>query len=205
MPVNQPWPCPLCKCTFGTAMELADHMLILGQCTVRPAMARSAPNSHRTSLDNGLHCRRCGAAHYLDTVIPGDAWNAIEGDKFGILCAPCIDTLLAEKGLMCEAKFYFIGNALRSKFYPEDYQDGTMKPKPALCENRLAKIASGLYWNAYWPVRLHGDDPATHEAGIATIHAAIENIVRECAQIAEDKYECNAAMILKPFGLTEKP
>jgi hypothetical protein len=77
----------------------------------------------RTRPDYDFRCQRCGAPHNLDTSIPSEFWNVIVerdssgGDKYGALCTLCIDDLLVEKGLACEAEFYFVGKALTSRPY----------------------------------------------------------------------------------------
>lgn len=77
----------------------------------------------RTRPDYDLRCDRCNAPHNLDTSIPSDVWNVIvergqhPDDLYTLLCTLCIDDLMAEKGLACEAEFYFVGSALKSKPY----------------------------------------------------------------------------------------
>lgn len=80
--------------------------------------------SARLRPDYPLECQRCGAPHWIDTVIPSETWNIIVerhspgGDKWGILCMLCIEELLEQHGLEAEAEFYYHGSGrLKSKLY----------------------------------------------------------------------------------------
>jgi hypothetical protein len=75
-------------------------------------------HANRTRADYDLRCQDCGRAHILDTSIPSDVWNKIAPDV-GALCTTCIDDRLKKHGLTCEAEFYYAGDALQSKMYPE--------------------------------------------------------------------------------------
>ena len=78
--------------------------------------------ANRTRQDYPFRCDACGRAHILDTSIPSEFWNKIAPDG-GMLCTTCIDDRLALAGLRCEAEFYFVGKALKSKSYANSHGD----------------------------------------------------------------------------------
>jgi hypothetical protein len=60
----------------------------------------------------------------LDTSIPNEVWNAAVREEHpeldGMLCTLCIDELVSEAGLTCDAEFYFVGKAVVSRMYDDD-------------------------------------------------------------------------------------
>ncbi len=149
----------------------------------------------RTRPEYDFRCDCCGAPHNLDTSIPSEQWNAIAGDKYGALCTLCIDDLLTEKGLTCEAEFYFVGKALVSRLYGQSIGDleeaereiGSLKAQlaEALRERDLAvqqrRTAEREQTNAYrcWDEQRVRADSAFErlekaEAQLAALREALE-------------------------------
>lgn len=94
----------------------------------------------RTRADYDIRCSKCGAAHNVDTSIPSDIWNQI-AEPHELLCTLCIDEALNEKGLTCEAAFYFVGDALTGKLYSRHE-----KARADKAEAALAKATAAICW-----------------------------------------------------------
>lgn len=126
--------------------------------------AEKAKNTVRP--DYPFYCDECGRAHILDTVLPNEIWNRI-ADPNELLCALCIDGRLKAADIKAEAKFYFVGEAMKSSLYAEHLESRIE------AEKKRADEAEALVERLKREAVQHAQEARTANATIAEAYQAV--------------------------------